>query len=231
MDLPEQLVRAAVQLAQSEMKLVCHTYDNLAKGPARRKLIPIYKRIDTLASGSTAKVACGNGCDFCCHYHVYVTPLEVFGIVDEVQTWSYAKREALISSVRKYVMAVKGLGKDRHRTMNIACSFLQEGSCSIYSMRPLACRRHHSADRGICERAFKNPRTTEPSQVDIHRTVVSRGMEMLHSDYHRVKGFDRNQYEYHAALLEALTDPNCRARWNRKQSAFLTVADQVAVQS
>jgi Fe-S-cluster containining protein len=224
----DQLMDTVSSIIRGEMKAVGGSYGELSKGPVRRKLIPIYKRIDTLTGQSAIAVACSSGCDFCCNYHIDVTPIEVFGITEEVQSWTFARQEALLSRLKSYVINVRDLGAEVHRTTNMPCSFLHGGKCSIYPMRPLACRRHHSLDRSICERADKDPHTKEPSKVDAYRVAVSQAMEHLHLDYHRFCGRDRDAYAFHAALYESLGDRHCRERWNRGQPAFRTVADRVA---
>lgn len=226
MKLPKAMVEAISKLGNEQIRFVADTYGDLAKGAVRRRVIPIYKRIDTLLQDATTKVDCNAGCDFCCHYHVYVTPLEVFAIVEEVHTWTFARRGALLASLQAYVLKVRGLGSTRHEAMNISCSLLEDSKCTIYGIRPLACRRHQSVDRSICERAFQNPNTKELSPRDDHRTIVSSALETAHAEYHRFRRLDRDAYEFHAALLEALTDPACRTRWNEGRSAFVTVADR-----
>lgn len=220
------MVNAIGQLGRAQMQFLGDAYGNLGQGTARTKIIPIFARIDTLAGASPNKVACRSGCDSCCHYHIYVTPLEVFSIVEEVKAWPPARQNALLAALHRYVEKVKPMGKLRHVTMNIACSFLKDEACTIYAMRPLACRRHHSADRSVCERTFQDPQSMEHAPKDKHRVIVSAALETLHAEYHRYRGFDRDSYEFQSALLEALTDPTSRKRWNAGKAAFQTVTDR-----
>jgi len=230
LDLPQAMVAAIGKLGQAHMAFVAEAYADLGSGPAKAKIIPIYTRIDSLAGESTSKIDCRNGCDFCCHYHVYATPLEIFAIAEEVQSWDPTKSGELGSKLRGYVSEVKGLGREGHIRANIACVFLDRGSCSIYPVRPLACRRHHSADREVCERTYHNPRSLEAAQQDKHRIVVSAAFETVHAEYHRYRGYDRDAYEFHSALLEALSEPIARQRWKAGQRAFRTVTDRTASQ-
>lgn len=230
MNLPHEMVSAIEGLGRAHMGFVSDAYGRLGEGAARSKIIPIYARIDALAGASSTTVSCHHGCNFCCHYHVYVTPLEVFAIAEEVQTWPAARQEALLTALQSYVGRIKGLGRMRHISLNIACTFLQDGGCTIYAMRPLACRRHHSADRSVCERTYHNPHSLEQAPQDKHRLVVSAALETVHTEYHRYRGADRDMYEFQSALLEALTDIQCRARWNSGKRAFLTVKDREASQ-
>lgn len=228
LDLPRRIVKAIEELGRSNMGVVTNAYGRLREGKAKPKIIPIYARIDMLASKSMKKVDCQKGCDFCCHYHVYVTPLEVFAIAEEVCSWTIGRQNTLISSLRNNVEKVQGLGVAQHRTLNLACSFLQEGACSIYAVRPLACRRHHSRNRSVCERTFHNPHSTEETPRDKDQLVVSGAFETLHAEYHRIHGADHDFYELNSALLEALTDPRCRSRWRAGKRAFLRVQDREA---
>jgi Fe-S-cluster containining protein len=77
------------------------------------------------------KLACKNGCDNCCKTHedIPVYPLELVGIY----WFSVEKITELVRSILKTQLLnyVKGN----------PCPFLINGSCSIHSMRPLACRQ------------------------------------------------------------------------------------------
>ena len=72
---------------------------------------------------------CKQGCDQCCHYNVSISALEV----------KYIENENNIIRTES-----KSNISDFH---GVACPFLLNGSCSIYSTRPFVCRRHHSMGR------------------------------------------------------------------------------------
>ena len=65
---------------------------------------------------------CDRGCDLCCHQPIPVTPPEVVGIALLLKRHGYPERRSLPPPG--------------------ACVFLEHGACSIYPLRPVACRRY-----------------------------------------------------------------------------------------
>lgn len=93
-------------------------------GSALKKLRHLHWATDELFAEVAPFVACQRKCNACCHYNVHLYPLE----------------SDLIE---------KRTGKARSRSnfpprdfTGTACVFLKEGECSIYDVRPMACRKH-----------------------------------------------------------------------------------------
>ena len=75
------------------------------------------------------KVACAKGCFACClHYDVPVSAPEFMGLA-----W-YAS-EMLEPDVRERLRQ-----RFANQALTIGCPFLLDGACSVYPLRPLACR-------------------------------------------------------------------------------------------
>lgn len=230
--LPVALHAQVQRLMTSEAEAFAKICGKLAETTAATpKVVQIYRRIDTLQSSSRLHIDCKSGCSYCCHYHVYVTPLEVFAIVESVQRMPRERQMAIEKSLRAYCDQVKGWGAHKHIHTNIACVFLEAGSCSIYDVRPLACRRHHSADVGVCKRTFDDPTSPEQAPQDATRVTASRATEILFGMAHGHEQLDCDSYELHAALLEALTNKACFRRWKSGKAAFPSVADRASKQS
>lgn len=226
MSFPNVLIPDIQRLIGREGPGFLKMYENLTAGPIAPRMIKVYKRLDQMMGDSDNAIDCKQGCNYCCYYHVYITPVEAFTIVDEIAKRSEAERKRIEESLREYVGKVSGLGKDKHILTNIACSFLANGGCSIYSIRPLACRRHHSRDVEVCERAFEDVQSGEPSPMDPNRVVASATVENLHADLQLHMGLDCDSYEFHAAMLEALTNKASFRRWKNGKSAFPSVLDK-----
>jgi Fe-S-cluster containining protein len=78
------------------------------------------------------KLACGKGCDVCClRPTVPLTEPEIRGVA-----W-YATTQ-LTPDLRE---KVKNQVLNRHKSLT--CPFLVEGACSVYPVRPIACRILH----------------------------------------------------------------------------------------
>jgi Fe-S-cluster containining protein len=120
----------------------------------------------TVLQGSGSSISCRAGCAACCRQFVVVSPLEALAIEGYVnsagparqQRWAEAHarhREALArrpSLVRRleafhaaggYVTPEQGDALEReYWEAQIPCPFLEEERCTIYPVRPFACREH-----------------------------------------------------------------------------------------
>ena len=78
--------------------------------------------------------ACGQGCSFCCHDRILVTPEEIDYIKTQKHEFNQERKELQDKSD---FWSLKFADR--------ACIFLKEGKCTIYSTRPLVCRNHNVA--------------------------------------------------------------------------------------
>ncbi len=134
-----------------------------------RRLLPVFQKITNtivdiaekqlLEKGKT--ISCKAGCGACCRQLVPIAEMETFHLRDLVEEMpeprqSEIKRrfnEALEKLYKAGLLEKlrnpfeisreerKSLGNDYFR-LQIACPFLEEESCSIHQMRPLACREY-----------------------------------------------------------------------------------------
>lgn len=98
------------------------------------------------------KVACHEGCHACCLNST--VPLNQF----ELMGLSFYASEVMEAEVREIV---------RTQLINheetTACPFLVSGRCSVYPMRPIACRVFHVFDKS-CEKG-EDPIETRPNDI------------------------------------------------------------------
>lgn len=86
---------------------------------------------------------CREGCSGCCHLAVHATFPEAVAVVPELSAQQTAKLAAYVERIKK---AHKDWGNlksylQEHKKNLGPCPFLdRQGCCSIYSLRPLACR-------------------------------------------------------------------------------------------
>lgn len=107
---------------------------------------------ELLALVPPGSVACRDACDHCCHQRVGVTPLEAITILAHLRcAQPRQQQEELRRRVRKAVQDAQGLSSEERISKNLPCPFLVNHRCSIYEVRPLACRGVHSLDAAICE--------------------------------------------------------------------------------
>lgn len=109
--------------------------DDLAhdKLEAMREVMEV---MDKAIKDSGRDHSCKKGCNFCCRMNVDILPEEAELIAvycasnDIVISKEYLKKQM---KVRKEMIAFSAVG---------VCVFLKDGLCSIYPVRPLACRKY-----------------------------------------------------------------------------------------
>lgn len=101
-----------------------HSEITTLPGSALKKLRHLQRACDEIFSAVAPYVACSRGCTSCCHYNVDVFPIEAERI---------EKRTGLARSTGPH---------PRQNFHGAPCTFLKDGICSIYEVRPMACRKH-----------------------------------------------------------------------------------------
>jgi Fe-S-cluster containining protein len=104
--------------------------------------------IEKSVAASDAKPPCKRGCFFCCKEPVYVTSIEVKGILDMLTPEQKDRLSARVSLWRDRFLESGSHSEDEpkvigYRTLNLWCPLLSsDGSCSVYERRPCGCRLH-----------------------------------------------------------------------------------------
>lgn len=179
----------------------------------------------TIAS-SGVKLACCAGCSLCCWLRVDVFAHEVFLIAHHIRDRFPATEIAeLTARLAMHAAKVRALTPYEHAMQNIVCPLLRDGRCSIYEVRPQACRRHHSRDLGACQFTYDHPTDLEfpgAHDRDLFRTLSEAMQEGI--DVYAQLGFDETVYELGTALAEALQTPSRWQVWRDRGRAFLSAA-------
>lgn len=110
-------------------------------GSRVKKIMWLRRAAEAVADQALRHAACRQGCTHCCHIAVVVTKAEALQIAAE--TGCYVDTET-----GKPMPMEAGAAKDGNAAhwQGIPCSFLNEGDCSIYRHRPLACRLQLNMD-------------------------------------------------------------------------------------
>jgi Fe-S-cluster containining protein len=174
-----------------------------------------------------ATVACRAGCSFCCSLQIDVRAHEVFLIMRHLRRTRSAEQladlQASVVAARDHRRAASAshLGGARRK-----CVLLESDLCSIYEVRPAACRRYYSRSVAACEQVWHGIDPKEEIEIPLIAEIGRHVANGIHNAFVRA-GFDGFCYELTAALAEALADPNCEARWHAGQKAFSTAAESV----
>lgn len=173
-------------------------------------------------SGLVKGLACAKGCAFCCYMRVEVVAPEAFLIADYLRK---RLRQDQISEVRS--IAAKNWGRlaplsfAARQKISMPCPLLQNGCCSVYPVRPMACRTYHSTDVGKCRSDFENGTFFERGDsflLGVRYSGLAVQSAVLTS--FSKAGYDARTYDLNAALDRVLESSTAERRWKAKKKAF-----------
>ena len=169
-DLMETLHKIAEKVALFE--------DFKRKGvPDHHLIFSLYSIVDKLMvdSGNGEKISCRKGCGFCCKMNVDVSPMEVAVIL------VYCSVNKIAIN-RDYLIAQASIPKERLGfTPSLStCVFLQaDNTCSIYPVRPLACRKYRVTSPAELCNAEKHPKAMLTVLTDIEAEILVSALDNI----------------------------------------------------
>jgi uncharacterized protein len=117
-----------------------------ASAPIDERARRLLEITDDLADKVAPKAVCRRGCSHCCYQSVTITDWEAARIA------RYTGRTAMVFAppTRETNTAAMRM---RTRFAGDPCPFLTKNQCSIYAVRPFACRTHFNVgnDPGACD--------------------------------------------------------------------------------
>jgi Fe-S-cluster containining protein len=213
--------------------------DVLERAPTLERVVALARRLMASTSRLVAallsrapegSVACKAGCGHCCYQVVAVSPPEALTIFDHLKRLREpAELEALRTRVRELYQRSRGLSSAERFSPEHPCAFLEAGSCSIYEVRPLACRGVNSLDAAECESRLYDPSARAEFLARGHAgrcfveplrafRAVSAGLELGLSELYRL---DARALDLTAAM-HTLFDgaPSVASAWLAGQQPF-----------
>ena len=171
----------------------------------------LHRNTDALiaASESTGPIPeCTPGCVYCCSARVEVSGPEALYIAGHIQHMPAEKKLPLLERLRQKA-AEYGVVTDQGDTLKPQpCAFLQDGLCSIYSIRPAVCRKAHSLSVKACEAgASRIPQ-------NLTRIVQCEALTAGTNEAYKSVGLPAARYELSVAVLAALAE-NAEEAWYR----------------
>ena len=182
----------------------------------------IYQVHDHLVAGclrNGTKLPCQKGCFWCCFLRVKVTPLEVFGIVDYLQSsLQPGELPALRQRIAETDNITRGLGGQRRVRARKICPLIIDNTCLVYPVRPITCRTYHSLYTSDCEALLDD----DQQSVSIRLDISAMGMGLLAglTDGLRQAGLQTRPLELIAGLRIALDEPESMRRWLAGEPLF-----------
>jgi len=129
----------------------------------------VYKAIDVFFDAAPEEnkkeIQCKAGCTFCCFIEIDVSGDEAAVIIDHC-------RENGIEIDMDYLMKQAAVGRKTYSALS-KCVFLKDNLCSIYSVRPIACRKHWvKTDPVLCDFS-KNIANPVGGYFDINTEILA----------------------------------------------------------
>jgi Fe-S-cluster containining protein len=205
-DQVEQAVLRHLQRQRSRPQVIAFVA-NLQRG--------VSQVMDTAQAQGLA-VACKEGCHHCCSARVEALAPEVFLIARELAGLAAAARQQLLQRLAAHRIRSHEAGAWGQRP---PCPFLVNDLCSIYAVRPSACRKAHLLALAQCqENAAQIPQSLA---VVVGAEALAKGTAAAY----RQLGVDSAWHELGGAVLLALSDPTAESRWYAGESVFEVAAD------
>jgi Fe-S-cluster containining protein len=132
----------------------------IAKLPVSQRIRynKLVKLVDQAAVDILPHTACRKGCSHCCHIAALISDVEAQRIGEAI------RRKPVKTGA--FPPDVEGL---RDKYFGVPCTFLKGGRCSIYEVRPLACRLHFNMadDPLFCSTAIAPQNSLVPA-LNLH---------------------------------------------------------------
>ncbi|MBM3600743.1 MAG: YkgJ family cysteine cluster protein [Alphaproteobacteria bacterium] len=165
-------------------------------------------------------VACKAGCHFCCHVNVAATIPEAIFVAGAIRQKDMKDAEA---AVKATAPCIANLDNARRQAKRIPCPMLQNGLCSIYPFRPMACRSHVSMNADECRDDLESMASTGSGRpittLGVPRTIaraLHHGVAQGCAD-EKIQGCT---IELTAAVNLLLSDAAAVERWLEGEKVF-----------
>ncbi len=160
-------------------------------------------------------IVCVKGCSWCCFQPVYLTTQEALLLYEYVMQASDALQiKAIQSKSEKKFKKTKNLPEDKKQHIIHACPFLVDNSCSVYPVRPMACRIYLSKDVDSCKKKYDNPgdKTIFPALFNFPLNV-GRYMNEGFAAFLKGKGKEINELTIEEFMIEHFKNPDYSKEW------------------
>lgn len=149
--------------------------------------IAIADELDRLRREEGVVPTCKAGCSHCCRYHILINIAEARTLAQTIKReWSADQIDGLrIRTQRWHVWEDSRPGRYpsadideslEFSTYNHSCPLLVNDVCSVYSVRPVVCRRHFVSSPSQHCFAANDPKSTEDSPVVLSSVVAATSL-------------------------------------------------------
>jgi hypothetical protein len=171
----------------------------------------------TQASQVTGPVACAKGCHHCCHTYVSATIPEILRFAQVVRANGLDAEDINIAAAR-----AQEIGQDGRFLNRVSCPLLDDGACSGYAGRPLACRTMLSRSLAACLEYFPLNGSGALDYAPGARETRGR-VEIILLAALFLTGLPQAHIELTQGLAIALAQPDAETRWLAGEDVFAAV--------
>lgn len=142
-----------------------HLQEGMVAEKLQQAIMQLYDAVDGLLESFLNRTTqegkpadCRKGCSWCCHQAVFAVTHEVLYLLAYLQErcseeerrrfLDHANNKSKITAPK----SVEGVLKNRQ-----PCPFLDQGICSVYEARPMACRIYLSSSEPACKKDHEHP--------------------------------------------------------------------------
>lgn len=101
---------------------------------------------------------CRKGCSWCCWQPVFALSYEIDKLKDYLKAnFTDEELEQIVQRAKAKNEKLKGLKGEALLNSKIPCPLLSEGTCMVYSARPVACRIYLSRKVDTCRQFYDEP--------------------------------------------------------------------------
>lgn len=169
-------------------------------------------------------LACKRGCSLCCDLYVSASPPDIFAIADFIrERTSKSRLTETIDQIESANSPAQGLSVNERIDTKVMCAFLKDNLCTIYPVRPPACRAYCSLSLSKCEAGTGDESVVIPQPVYATPTRFNYDHALWSVLEHR--GLDATLYELVHAVLVALKNPDMESSWLDGERVFAGVSE------
>lgn len=207
--LPMRPTRVDLLALARKLSEVCKTPAGLAE-----RLYDVFEK-SARPGAPVERLACKKGCAYCCHGIVAITAPEAFALAARLRKDG---ADAIVQ-FRERATAVAGKSASERLGAKLPCPLLRsDGACTVYAVRPLACRRVVSFELKPCLEEFEGQdgEIAVPAHYNAHAANVLVALAVALADARQPLA----HYEFSAAVLAVLDVPDAEAKWRRGEDLF-----------
>ena len=220
------VIRARISSAGESLKI-------LSGSPTALSTLELARSINELTDRSIRqvhaachdghRVACRSGCTYCCMVPVAASAPEVLAIATFVREWFDEERQAALDRrVEANISATEGMDMSQRDRVRLDCPFLEAGKCTVYEVRPIACRGYSSYSVEDCREDYEHPGTGVEGHANGLRELVFGAIREGLAVACKSASVEHRLLELVRAYKIASEDSTLAENWRSRPEAFET---------